>query len=179
MPNTNKQTDPSNVAFWKTRSGKNALIILAIITLYPLVHSYLIKNASNGPAPDFSGTFLSGERFQLQDFEGKPLLIHFWATWCEICAHEMPDIERLAQKYQVLNIAIQSGSNLEVINHAKSNGMNKNIIVNDSKKQLESLYNTQAVPASFVVNSQGEITYSKHGYSTYNQLSKQLNQADE
>lgn len=174
LPATDKKQ-----AFWKTRNGKNALFILAFLVLYPFVHSYIIQKVNTGPAPQFEATFLTGESFKLEDFKEKPLLIHFWATWCEVCKHEMPDIEKLSEEYQVINIAIQSGSDAQVETFAAQNGMDSRIIVNDRNQNLETLYNSHVVPASFVVDSTGIIRYTKVGYSTYRELSEKLNELNE
>lgn len=34
------------------------------------------------------------------DFEGKPLIIHFWATWCPYCKKLQPGLDSLYKKYQ-------------------------------------------------------------------------------
>jgi len=160
--------------FWKTTSGKNALVVLAIIVLYPFVHSFLVQQSVKGPAPAFSANYVNGESFNLKDYQGEPLLIRFWATWCEICEHEKPDIETLANTYRVINIAIQSGTDREVLAFATKNSMNPDIIVNDKNKRLENLYNAHAVPASFVVDSLGNIQHVKHGYSGLKKLTTEL-----
>ncbi|MBN2865785.1 MAG: redoxin domain-containing protein [Thiotrichales bacterium] len=166
-------TPQNKTPFFKTRNGKNALAVLAILVFYPFIHFFIIQQANTGPAPQFEAKFLNGEQFQLKDFD-EPLLIRFWATWCEICKHEMPDIEKLSKEYQVINIAIQSGSDSEVSTFAKTHGMDSSNIVNDKHKILETLYNAQAVPASFIVDGSGIITHSKIGYSTYRELSEKL-----
>jgi len=111
---------------------------------------------------------------QLNDFSDKPLLIHFWATWCEICKHEIPDIEKIAETFQVINIAIQSGSDLEVEKFAKAHGMTSSIIANDKNGDLEALYRANTVPASFIIDGLGEIRHAKIGYSTYRELNEKL-----
>ncbi len=65
------------------------------------------------PADFWSQQFetLSGETLKLSEFQGRPLLINFWATWCPPCVKEMPDLERfhLEQKphgWTVLGLAI-------------------------------------------------------------------------
>ncbi|GAH56012.1 unnamed protein product, partial [marine sediment metagenome] len=44
-------------------------------------------------APTFQLKNLSGQTISLGDFQGKPILINFWATWCSPCREEMPYIQ--------------------------------------------------------------------------------------
>lgn len=50
-------------------------------------------------APDFALTDLNGETVRLSDFEGRPILLNFWATWCAPCRVEMPELARAAADY--------------------------------------------------------------------------------
>jgi thiol-disulfide isomerase/thioredoxin len=47
------------------------------------------------PIKDFSFINSDGERLSISDFQGKTILINFWATWCAPCKKEMPSIDRL------------------------------------------------------------------------------------
>ena len=60
---------------------------------------------------------LSGTPVVVGSLRGKPLVINFWATWCEPCKEEMPDFQRLAssdlaKNLQVVGIGIDSASNM-------------------------------------------------------------------
>ena len=44
---------------------------------------------------DFTGTLLDGGEMSLSDYEGKVILLNFWATWCGPCVREMPAFPRL------------------------------------------------------------------------------------
>lgn len=56
-----------------------------------------------------------GPPLKLASFQGKPLLVNFWATWCPPCVKEMPDLDRFhqahaARGWQVLGLAIDGPS---------------------------------------------------------------------
>lgn len=67
------------------------------------------------PAPDGlwarQWTSPQGQTFAMQSFQGRPLLINFWATWCPPCIEELPLIEAFYQQnkangWQVLGLAV-------------------------------------------------------------------------
>lgn len=59
------------------------------------------------PTPSLELPSLDGLPWRLADERGHPVLLNFWATWCEPCRAEMPSLERLA--------AAQQGAGLRVI----------------------------------------------------------------
>ena len=48
-------------------------------------------------APPFSLNALNGSQVSLSDFKGKPLLLLFWATWCDACKEEILLLEKFSQ----------------------------------------------------------------------------------
>ena len=51
-------------------------------------------------------TFLdiNKKTIKLEDFEGKLILLNFWATWCAPCKKEMPSLEKLAQNLPQVDV---------------------------------------------------------------------------
>ena len=61
--------------------------------------------------PDFSHLDSAGKPVSAADYDGKVLLLNFWASWCAPCVEEMPMLSRLQEAYsagglQVLGIAL-------------------------------------------------------------------------
>ncbi|MGA8117568.1 MAG: TlpA disulfide reductase family protein [Actinocatenispora sp.] len=48
-----------------------------------------------GPAPKITGELISGGRFTLSSWRGHVTVINFWASWCNPCAAEAPDMEKV------------------------------------------------------------------------------------
>lgn len=60
--------------------------------------------------PDFAHAGIKGELWRASDFDGRPTLVNFWATWCAPCIREMPLLQHLADRYagrlNVVGIAV-------------------------------------------------------------------------
>lgn len=64
-----------------------------------------------GTAGDFALTDLGGRRVRLSDFRDKVVLLAFWATWCDPCQNELPQLEKIWQRhrprgFEILSVAV-------------------------------------------------------------------------
>jgi thiol-disulfide isomerase/thioredoxin len=50
-------------------------------------------------APPFEATTIDGKRISLDDFQGKVVLLDFWATWCGPCVEALPHVQHIAEKF--------------------------------------------------------------------------------
>jgi cytochrome c biogenesis protein CcmG/thiol:disulfide interchange protein DsbE len=58
------------------------------------------------PAPDFSLVSLDGEEIRLADLRGRPVVVHFWASWCVPCIAEVPLLREAAERHAADDLAI-------------------------------------------------------------------------
>ena len=58
------------------------------------------------PVPGLSLKDLDGKGWSLAALKGRPVLLNFWATWCEPCRAEMPALERLAARHRHAGLAV-------------------------------------------------------------------------
>lgn len=137
------------------------VIIVVIIAL----EAFLTRDAVSGKAPPFGGITLRGEAFELRSLEGKPAVVHFWATWCPVCRLEHGMIDRLAEDYPVITIAMQSGEAREVLAALQEEGVDYPVI-NDPQGSLARLYGVSGVPASFVLDDKGNVRFVTRGYTS-------------
>jgi cytochrome c-type biogenesis protein CcmH/NrfF/peroxiredoxin len=64
----------------------------------------LADSVKGTKAPDFELVALDGKTVRLSDFEGQPLVINFWATWCKPCAQEHPNLQAAANRFQAQGV---------------------------------------------------------------------------
>ena len=60
------------------------------------------------PAPALALTDLDGRPWRLAALRGHPVLLNFWATWCEPCRREMPSLQALAARERATGLAVVS-----------------------------------------------------------------------
>jgi thiol-disulfide isomerase/thioredoxin len=138
------------------------MVILAIF----IIRAYQQQDLTIGLVPSFSSQTLSGEVMNSNPMPDKGTLIHFWATWCPVCNLENDNVQAISEDYKVLNIAIQSGSDLEIQAHAEENNMKLDNIINDQSGSIAKLFGVKGTPSSFFVNTKGQIQFTEVGYVT-------------
>ncbi|PLA74452.1 protein disulfide oxidoreductase [Hydrogenovibrio sp. SC-1] len=160
-------TEPQHkIPLLKRNWVQNLLTLLLILAIYLAIRPFMQGDVIEGEAPNLNTTSITGQPIQLANYQGQPVLIHFWATWCPICDFAKDGIEQVAKDYQVINIATQSNDDATLQAYAKANQMNADIIVNDQDGQLMKRFGARAVPASFLVDKDGNIAFVEVGYST-------------
>jgi thiol-disulfide isomerase/thioredoxin len=126
--------------------------------------SYLRKpTLDSNVLPQQSFRLIDGTEYTPQ--KGKPLLIHFWATWCHVCSLESKNIEFISKKYEVLTIASQSESIANIKVQMQKEGVNFRV-VSDLEGSMARDFKIAAFPTDFIYGSDGKLYSTDVGYST-------------
>lgn len=105
----------------------------------------------------------SGDIMQLADFEGKPVFLNFWATWCPPCIAEMPSIQDLYDEYKdKVAFVLISGEPASVV-EAFMEKNQYNIPVYSLKSSIPSIFETSTIPATFLISPSGRLVIQKNG----------------
>jgi len=117
---------------------------------------------------------LEGNEFSLRDFEDKVLFINYWATWCNPCLAEMPNMAELYNQYK-------ENDNIVFLYLSKEDAdtIIDYIPKDDSLGQLpiykvvtdDDLFSTRGIPTTFIVNRNGEIVIKDVGSAVWNDQS--------
>jgi len=135
------------------------------------------SDAQLGNAPAFTLKDLDGNTVSLSDFRGKRVYVNFFATWCPPCRGEMPDIEKMFQKYKdrgLVVLAVDLGEdNATVKNYIQSSGYNFKVLL-DPDKSVENNYNTQSIPVSVFIDKDGNIVSRRVGALTIDDMERNI-----
>jgi thiol-disulfide isomerase/thioredoxin len=141
------------------------LEVLFFIALFLAIRAYQQRDMISGPAPRIEAATLKQNQFNLATSQPKPVLVHFWATWCGICKLEQDSIQALSEDYNVITIAMQSGSDQEILQYLAEHKLDFEVI-NDAGGEIVKAYGVRAVPASFIVNGRNQVSTREVGYTT-------------
>lgn len=140
-----------------------ALVIVAIIVG---VRTWQQRGMLEGEAPDFTRTALSGETIRLDDYRGKPVMLHFWASWCPMCELEQSSISALSKDRKVITIAFQSGGAEEVQRYMERKGISDWVTLVDEDGSLSQQYGVKGVPTSYILDAEGIIRFREVGLTS-------------
>lgn len=113
---------------------------------------------------DWEVKTLNGETVNLKkQFQGKPVFLNFWATWCPPCIEEMPSIERLYAKYNsTIGFACVSNESIQDLQKYKdANGYTMPIY--HIKEAPPSSLGIKGIPVTFIVSCDRKLSYRHYG----------------
>ena len=144
--------------------AKEGLISLVLLAIFMNALSYYRSLDLNKDKLDINTfTLLDGSVYKV--LEDKPLIIHFWATWCPTCKFEAANIEKISKDYEVVTIALQSGTKEEIKKYLQENNLTFRV-VNDENGDFSSKFNIKAFPTTFIYDKEKNIKFTEVGYTT-------------
>jgi thiol-disulfide isomerase/thioredoxin len=141
--------------------------MLKNISLVFLAALLMVSGCSTGystqlpkSAPDFQLKTLDGQVVTLSQFRGKPVLLNFWASWCQPCRDEMPYLQQTYNNYKdkgLVFYAVDIGESPEAINkYFLDNSLLLPVLL-DSDKTVGQSYQITGVPETFLIDENGII----------------------
>ena len=120
-------------------------------------------------APDFTLHVMNGANLRLQEQRGRVVMVNFWATWCGPCRQEMPQLNRLYEKYHAagfvllgVNVDDDTSKAAEV---AGKLGVTFPVLL-DTDKTVSKLYELSTMPSTVIIDRDGKVRYVHRGYLT-------------
>ena len=98
----------------------------------------------------------------------KPVVVHFWGSWCPICRQELSTVEDLSKNEDItlITVAVNSGTNKQLREWMKSRGVDFRVI-NDMSGILASKAGVNVFPSTLYYGSDGKLKFADSGYTSY------------
>lgn len=110
------------------------------------------------------------QSFSIEDYEGKVVMINFFATWCGPCRQEMPFLQKnVWEKYKdhsnfkIMSIG-RGHTHGEVASFKEKQGLGFPMY-GDQDKSIYSKFAKGYIPRNYIVNADGKIIYASVGFS--------------
>lgn len=145
-------------------------LLTALISCSLILFSLNIQAANTlKPAPDFSLKDSAGKVHTLKDYQGKPLIIQFWATWCPYCKKLQPGLNKIYNKYadakgnhniQVIGISFDEDENAQPALVLKERGIQFPTLLKGEQAAKD--YGVQGTPTTFFIDKNGNLLGKTH-----------------
>lgn len=136
-------------------------------------------------APDFALQDLAGKEVRLNDFRGRPVVLHFWTTWCPSCRVEMPELQKAqaslgSDRVRILavDLAFQD-DRAEVQRMVNDLGLTIPVLLDEVGTVSLADFRVSTLPTSFFIDAQGRIFYVQVGPMTAALMERVLQQMGE
>ena len=112
---------------------------------------------------------VDGNKTHLSDYQGRVVVLNFWATWCGSCKEELPRLGQMAQAYANQHVAFVLASIDEqkklpaVREYISQQKITLPVWVGASTDLLDDLSGTYVVPATLIIDENGEIVRAVNG----------------
>lgn len=143
---------------WKKWLIEFFIIVLIIVA----VRAWQQQDIISGRAIPVHGQLIDGSHINWSQYQGKPMLLHFWATWCPVCRFEEDSIQSIAKDYPLLTIASWSDDTYDYMQKQQLSFP----ALEDVNGEWAKHYGVKAVPTTFIINSQGDIKFVETGFSS-------------
>jgi len=143
---------------------KEIFLFVIFITIVTNILSFYRSGELNKEKLQESNfTLIDSTNYNIQ--KNKPIVIHFWATWCRTCKIEASNIDAISKDFEVITIAVKSGTDDEIQKYINEHALNYKV-VNDKDGFYANKFKISAYPTTFIYDKDKNLIFSEVGYTS-------------
>ncbi len=152
----------------RSLSRRQALALLSALSLVSWrQRSSHAEQTTGKPAAEIALADLKGASVKLSSYAGKVVVIDFFASWCEPCMRELPELEKLHRGLATTGVVFLGVSldkerkNAEAL--VKRFGLSFSV-VHDPEGKVAEAYDPPKMPSTYVVDKAGVVRHINAGF---------------
>jgi len=123
---------------------------------------------------------MNGADVRLSSFKGKIIVLNFWATWCDPCREEIPDLVTLQDRYKndlvVLGFSVETGDTPKKLQeYAAKFKVNYPVLVGGGHENVQEAYGPMwGIPVTIIIDREGRIAKKQSGIRSLEQFEREI-----
>ncbi len=151
-----------------SRRGLAGLATASLLGLCLLAAPAAARQEAGKPAADFTLPDLLRAPTRLGELRGKVVVLDFWASWCEPCLKELPELEKLHRELSprgVVFVAVNLDKELKnALDLVRKLQLTLKVL-HDPEGKVAEQYDPPKMPSSYVIDKSGVVRFVNEGYN--------------
>jgi peroxiredoxin len=143
-----------------------ALVLVQLLPAPREAQGRGLEEVQDAPPLELNGQTLNGLTWRLKDQRGHPVLVHFWAAWCDTCLEEMPAFNRASQRLRsqgVVAVCVDVGdAERRVRTLIAQFGMDTPVLLDPNGDSFKN-WKATVLPSTYVIDSDGRMRLTVRG----------------
>lgn len=138
-----------------------AMLFVIFVSVGDLKAQQQTPASQHADAPQWTLQTQDGREVSFKDYEGQPMMIHFWGTWCPYCKKLHPGLEKVRAEYEhkglvILGISVNEAIDAKPQDELIARGIGFLTLVEGDDVAIED-FEIAGTPSTFFISPQGKI----------------------
>jgi peroxiredoxin len=117
--------------------------------------------------PPYHAKYIDGKEFDLASQKGSVVLLNLWATWCQPCRFEIPELEKMHNELsprglKIIGVSLDDSGVDGVKQFVKEQKMTYTIAI-DPEGTIANIFQTSIIPTTVLIDKTGKIVWKEYG----------------